>query len=37
MMNCLVLYRGARLSELKLVALSSDRRIIGDFADRLLD
>lgn len=36
MLNCLALYRGERLSDLNLVAISSDQTIIADFAERIL-
>ncbi len=36
MHNFLVLYRGRTISEAKIVALSSDRTLVAEFAARLL-
>ena len=36
MLTCIALYRGTKLSDLELVALSTDRRLAGDVAERLL-
>ena len=36
MFTCLALYRGSRLSDLELVALSTDQQLVGEVAKRLL-
>jgi len=36
MVTCIAFYRGTRLSDLELVALSTDPHIVGDLAKKLL-
>ncbi len=34
MITCIALYRGTKLSDLELVAMSTDRKVVADFATR---
>jgi hypothetical protein len=36
MLTCIAFYRGTKLSDLELVALSTDRKLIGKVAKKLL-
>ncbi len=36
MFTCIALYRGSKFSDLELISLTTDRRLVGEVANRLL-